>query len=584
MELINVLLFIYLITIFLELFSIYYIYRIDGVSLVFLVNFLFYYYLSLKNKFIDNIVLLIVVLIASILTFVIKEFLINFNVPNYLRYFNFISKLVVILSLFLITLFINLFNLFNSIFYAIIFVLILFFYYVFIQRLTYYELLEAIKNKYQKLLNITQDDFILIEEKIKFNSSIFPFNSIFLEILFLSILIILYSIFDVFIQLKIIEFLFVIFSGFLFIIIIRNLYNKKIFELNYNLVLAELKEYLEKEKIKEFEKEKENILKENENLKKQLDAMFEFYSKIDINYSLNDIYKKLHYSIEKSLSFSRLIIFLYDEDENCLVSVYGVNLGNKILKYGIGERSIGICVKERKPFVYLGGTISSSMAIFMDDRSFVACPSIISDKIVGVIYISSSYSKAFNENDIDFLQVLSNQFGVFYLYYKEYSKTLDLAIKDGLTGLFTHRYFQELLTQELEKAKNYSYPLTLLMIDTDRFKQYNDTFGHPEGDKLLKSIANILIKNVRKSDYVCRYGGDEFAVILVNTKKQDAYYIAERIRQSYSVLKKGDIQVSASIGIASYPDDAITKDELIKKADNALYEAKRSGRNRVVLA
>ncbi|MGC8816068.1 MAG: hypothetical protein ACP5O4_07780, partial [bacterium] len=85
MELINVLLFIYLITIFLELFSIYYIYRIDGVSLVFLVNFLFYYYLSLKNKFIDNIVLLIVVLIVSILIFVIKEFLINFNVPNYLR-------------------------------------------------------------------------------------------------------------------------------------------------------------------------------------------------------------------------------------------------------------------------------------------------------------------------------------------------------------------------------------------------------------------------------------------------------------------------------------------------------------------
>lgn len=584
MELNPILLFIYLITIILELFSIYYIYRIDGVSLAFLVNFWFYYYLSLKNKFIDNLLLVFVIFIASILIFIIKEFLINFNVPNYLRYFNFISKLVIIVLLLFISLFINLFNLFNSIFYTIIFVFILFFYYVFIQRLSYHKLLEIIKNRYIKLLNIKQDDFLLLEEKIKSNSNLFPFNSIFLEVLFFSILTILYSIFDNFIQLKLIEFLFFVFLGFLFIIIIRNLYNKKLFELGYNLLLFELREYFEEERIKEFEKEKESILKENQNLKKQLEAMFEFYSKIDINYTLNDIYKKLHYSIEKSLSFSRLIIFLYDEDENALVSVYGINLGNKTLKYSIGDRAVGVCVKERKPFVYLGGTISSSMAIFMDDRSFIVCPSVISDKIVGAIYVSSSYSKAFNENDIDFLQVLSNQFGVFYLYYKEYSKTFDLAMKDGLTGLLTHRYFQELLTQELDKAKNYSYPLTLLMIDTDKFKQYNDTFGHPEGDKLLKNIANILLKNVRKSDYVCRYGGDEFAVILVNTKKQDAYYIAERIRQSYSVLKKDDIQVSASIGIATYPDDAITKDELIKKADAALYQAKRSGRNLVVLA
>lgn len=580
----NIVIGIYILTLILELFSIYYVYRIDGISISFLGNFLLYYYFSIKNKFIDNILLMLALLVINILVFIIKEFLVNFNVPNYIRSFNLISKLLTLLLFFFITFLINFFNLFIPIFYAIIFILILLFYDVFLQRISYERFLEVIKSKYKNLLNISDEDMVLLGEKIKFNINILPFSSIFLEVMFLSILIFLYSIFDKFTGFKYISFLLIIISCFLFIIIIRNLYNKKLFDLNYNLILEELKGYLEKEKFKKFELEKESILKENENLKRQLEAMYEFYSKIDVNYSLNDIYKKLHYSIEKSLSFSKLIIFLYDEEENCLVSVYGVNVGNKVLKYNIGEKAIGSCVKERQPIVYLGGTISSAMAIFMDDRSFIACPSIISDKIVGVIYIASSYSKAFTQNDIDFLQVLSNQFGVFYLYYKEYSKTLDLAIKDGLTGLYTHRYFQELLTQELEKAKNYSYPLTLLMIDTDKFKQYNDTFGHPEGDKLLKNIANILTKNVRKSDYVCRYGGDEFAIILVNTKKQDAYYIAERIRQSYSSLKKGDIQVSASIGIASYPDDAITKDDLIKKADTALYEAKKTGRNKVVFA
>jgi len=581
---INTILFSYMLSFALELLSLYYIYKIDGISISFFMNFVIYYNLSLKNKFINNMELLFIFFILNILVFIVREFLVNFNVTNYVRYFNLVSKFLVLFLLLLITIFMNYFNLFIPILYVVIFIFLVLFYYVFIQRLSYHKFLEVIKNKYKKVIDIKEEGLILLEEKIRFNSNILPFNFIFLESVFLGIISILTIIFNIFTEFNISTYLLIVLFYFLFAIIVRYMYNKFLFELSYFLVLSELREYLEKQKLREFEKEKGGILKENENLKKQLEAMFEFYSKIDVNYFLNEIYKKLHYSIEKSLSFSRLIFFLYEEEYNELVSVYGVNMGSKTLRYGVGERAIGICIKERKPFVYLGGTISTSMAIFMDDRSFIACPSIISDKIVGVIYVASSYTKAFSQNDIDFLQVLTNQFGVFYLYYKEYSKTLDLAIKDGLTGLYTHRYFQELLNQELEKAKNYSYPLTLLMIDTDKFKQYNDTFGHPEGDKLLKNIANILTKNVRKNDYVCRYGGDEFAIILVNTKKQDGYYIAERIRQSYSVLKKGDIKVSASIGIASYPDDSITKDDLIKKADEALYEAKRSGRNRVVLA
>lgn len=160
---------------------------------------------------------------------------------------------------------------------------------------------------------------------------------------------------------------------------------------------------------------------------------------------------------------------------------------------------------------------------------------------------------------------------------KEYYQ--QLSITDGLTELYNHRYFRELLTREIATAKRYSHPLSLLMIDIDNFKKYNDTLGHLAGDKALRKIAKALKASCRASDVVARYGGEEFAILVPYTKKEGAAVVAERLRRLIEKAQAGKLTVS--IGVASYPSDAQEEEQLISCADQALYKAKNSKKNMV---
>ncbi len=170
------------------------------------------------------------------------------------------------------------------------------------------------------------------------------------------------------------------------------------------------------------------------------------------------------------------------------------------------------------------------------------------------------------------------------------SRLAQLAVTDGLTGLYNHRHFHERLALEIERSQRSGLPLSLLMIDVDHFKQYNDQHGHPAGDELLREIARILGEGRRRNDFVARYGGEEFAVVLVDTNKLTAAKVAERLRQSVSEqpfpleAEQPGGGLSISIGVAAFPDDAGGVESLVRAADAALYEGKRGGRNRVVLA
>ena len=155
-----------------------------------------------------------------------------------------------------------------------------------------------------------------------------------------------------------------------------------------------------------------------------------------------------------------------------------------------------------------------------------------------------------------------------------------LATLDGLTGIKNHRAFQERLEEETSRAGRYGSPLSLLMLDVDHFKQYNDAFGHPAGDEVLKEVAGLMRECSRDTDVVARYGGEEFAVILPQTDPQGAAVIAERIRQAIEKAPWAGRAVTASLGVATL-DPAWTGGELIAAADRALYQSKTSGRNRV---
>ena len=164
----------------------------------------------------------------------------------------------------------------------------------------------------------------------------------------------------------------------------------------------------------------------------------------------------------------------------------------------------------------------------------------------------------------------------------------DMAIRDGLTGLFNHRHFQDILQMEINRAGRYKRPLCLIMLDVDHFKIYNDTNGHPEGDVLLKILAGILLDRIRDVDTAARYGGEEFAILLPETDRDRGRIVAEDIRSSVEnqTFNGGGSQplgkVTISLGVAEFPGDGADSTSLVKKADEALYSAKNTGRNLVV--
>ncbi|MCL4557411.1 MAG: sensor domain-containing diguanylate cyclase [Deltaproteobacteria bacterium] len=168
-----------------------------------------------------------------------------------------------------------------------------------------------------------------------------------------------------------------------------------------------------------------------------------------------------------------------------------------------------------------------------------------------------------------------------------FNKLQRLAITDGLTGLHNHRHFQEHIENEIKEALRYKRSLTMLMMDIDRFKAINDTFGHPQGDVILKKISEIILQTIRDVDYAARYGGEEFCISLPNTDIKGAYRIAERLRKSIESLYVDSngrgIRFTISIGISGVPEDAGSKDELISHADEALYFSKENGRNRTAV-
>lgn len=165
-----------------------------------------------------------------------------------------------------------------------------------------------------------------------------------------------------------------------------------------------------------------------------------------------------------------------------------------------------------------------------------------------------------------------------------------LSITDDLTETYNYRYFMESLDLELRRAKRYEYPISLMMLDIDHFKIYNDTHGHMAGDRVLKHVAHVMKETVRHTDILARYGGEEFAGILIKTSLGEAYQIAERVRKAVEdfAIDHEETQpqgrLTVSVGISTLGPKVSSLKGLIKTADDALYEAKRAGRNRIAIS
>ena len=209
-------------------------------------------------------------------------------------------------------------------------------------------------------------------------------------------------------------------------------------------------------------------------------------------------------------------------------------------------------------------------------------------RIIGLISLVRRHVHGFHSSDLDTLDRIIRHVAAIIDKTILFHNTRELAYTDGLTGIFNRRYFDQRYSREILRAKRYHRSLALLMIDIDHFKKYNDNFGHLLGDEVLKKVANALLLNLRRADVLCRYGGEEFVVILPESDLHHGYVVAEKLRRAvFDVSFEGEDQLplkqlTISAGVSAYPETGDSEKQVLVNADAAMYEAKKAGRNRVV--
>ena len=217
---------------------------------------------------------------------------------------------------------------------------------------------------------------------------------------------------------------------------------------------------------------------------------------------------------------------------------------------------------------------------------FVA-PVAVDGNVVGLLVVASSIVQS--RDEIPFVSMIAELLGNAYRHTTEIESVEYSASVDPLTKLFTRGHFAQRFETEIRRAKNYAHPLSLFLLDIDHFKNINDTYGHSAGDLILTKLGQILRQSVRSSDIAARFGGEEFVVMMLSAGKEQSFAFSENLRKIVESTEfripgqQSALQVTISGGVTTYPIDGESTIDLLRKADDALYEAKKTGRNRIVL-
>ncbi len=276
---------------------------------------------------------------------------------------------------------------------------------------------------------------------------------------------------------------------------------------------------------------------------------------------------------------------VWDRKSDELVVQAGAGYGKELVgrRTPLGRGLSGTAAKRGEPVVanWVPGEPEHSM-LAPDARSGVSLPLAYQDELLGVLTLESRRDQAFSAQDVLTLKTLADQLSITLHNARVYQNALEEAITDGLTGLKTHRYFMEALERELGRSQRSGQPFAVIMMDLDQFKPVNDQHGHLEGDRVLRQVAKLLNDQLRQSSVLARYGGDEFSVLLPDTTEEQAQRAAERLRRS--ILKEPLLathHVTASFGIAVYPQHGATHKQILQVADTGMYLAKHDKGNRV---
>jgi diguanylate cyclase (GGDEF)-like protein len=309
-------------------------------------------------------------------------------------------------------------------------------------------------------------------------------------------------------------------------------------------------------------------------------------------------YQAILNHVSELLQAERASLWVLDEGANEIIlrASVGFSLGDdEVARVGAGEGIGGRVLESGVPLVVenleTSGISPSPAERNYKTRSFISYPISIGGRKIGLLNVTDKLSGSnFDDVDLSLLEIVGPQIAV-ALERSEWQERATqfqlMSITDPLTGLLNRRYLEERLTEELSRSKRYNYSMSCLMIDIDDFKKYNDLNGHPAGDLALKITAHSLKAALRSADIACRYGGEEFCILLPQTSVAEAGVIAERMRQKVAetVYPHGKSQpmgrVSISIGISTFAKNIDTAESVIAAADRALYNAKSRGKNRI---
>ena len=327
---------------------------------------------------------------------------------------------------------------------------------------------------------------------------------------------------------------------------------------------------------------------------KILSAVSELHQSLGAHLELEEVGAILVDTLSNITNCEACAILLTEGDKVSILAERGFVSSFGSISLSADMPAIKQIIETKKPIfsndLETDSALSSCVPAGCRAKSLICVPIIINNEVKGIIHLDSFEKNAFDEEDLNFVELLAKETAIAIERSLLYEEIKNLSVIDALTNLFNRRKMEEDLRNELERSKRYTRPLSILMVDIDYFKNYNDFHGHQKGDEVLRKIAELLRKNLRAIDKVYRYGGEEFIVLLPEVDKEGALACAERLRRKVEQEPfEGEEQsqpsgkITISIGVASYPLDGDSIEKLIEAADSALYRAKALGRNRVCL-
>ncbi|HMQ10072.1 MAG TPA: sensor domain-containing diguanylate cyclase [Oligoflexia bacterium] len=333
------------------------------------------------------------------------------------------------------------------------------------------------------------------------------------------------------------------------------------------------------------------------NFQRELAHYVEAGNRLNRCFRLEEVYASAVSSIENMSQCDEVYIVRYDEqgDQCSLAMSLQQTVKGQSFTLDFRQNLVSWVIENQKSLYYADYKLRSGRSLlFPQDidypneyESVYIVPLQVQKQKMGAIVIMHKINNALSFEQRHMLEVFSQHTAVAIKNAKMVDRLETLATTDGLTGVLNHRSFQDILDAELLRCQRHPGDISVVLVDIDHFKQFNDQYGHPVGDEVLKKVAQKLKDSVRKVDYVFRYGGEEFALILVNTAAKEAHILAQRIvkdiAKSQFNLKGYKLKITVSMGLASFPETAQKKEELVARADQALYQSKLNGRNQVTL-